>query len=243
MQKLGFINHISFGHLFASEEVLKNIREFYPEAPLVMLTDGPISNEFLTTFFTLDNNTKIIQNAVRLGYAPYDKWKILYFLEKTKKGVEQLNTEYFCHIEDDCHLFRQLTIDDTWEIAGHNITDGNHIHIKILDLIYRLVGKCSSRVQYGAGGGTIMKCKTFLENYDDVVLYLDGNWGLFEQYLWPEIGYLDCFMVIYFLLSGCEYSRNTNILNIWPESREPLEIIEQKYSKKYEMVHNWKFNY
>lgn len=245
---IGFINHIVPTNLNAANEIFKNVRTIYPDAPYVNITDGMIHHSILNKYdFFGAYKTNMFYSAVKLGYPPYDKNKVLSFIERIYKALEKyymMNTDYFVHLEDDCRLFWKLTIDPKWEIAGHNIIEGNHIDKNTLKICRGFSKIDLQPTQYGAGGGTIYNTKTFIRNYHNVMCFIQDHWEEIERYQWPSCGYLDCFMVIYYLLCGKSYSKNTNILNIFPVDNDtPPDVLEKMYSKKYELVHNWKYWY
>lgn len=247
---LGFINHVS-KYPDATAINYQSLRYHHPNDPVIFNIDGkehwyPYNEALLDEY----GNTEFIFHKNSLGYPPYTTEKVLEFLKRIYISVLKLNTDYFCHLEDDCYILNELTVNPEWEIAGHVITHGNNIPIEVIrDIEYYLDAQFFDRNiklktnYYGAGGGTIMKSKTFLDNYDHVTTFIEKNWKEYLNFYSPS-GYLDCFMVLYYMLCGKEYTPNPNIYNIFPEDRtSTMEELVEKYKDKYQLVHNWKKYY
>lgn len=246
---LGFINHVSkYPH--ATGEMYRSLRKHHPNNPIIFNVDGKNNWYPYNEALEEDNgNAEFFFHKDSLGYPPYNTKQVLEFLKRTYISVLKLNTEYFCHLEDDCFILNELTVDPDWQIAGHVITHGNNIPVEIImdikNFNYDVFGhdiKLKTNY-YGAGGGTIMKSKTFLDNYDDITTFIEKNWQLYLNF-YPPSGYLDCFMVLYYMLCGEEYTPNSNIYNIFPEDNTSTEEeLMEKYKDKYQLVHNWKRYY
>lgn len=111
-------------------------------------------------------------------------------------------------MEDDVWIKKNITVDDSWEMAGHNITVGNIIPKNIIDSITEFSGKKPLTNQYGCGGGSIFKVSTFLDNYDRVIEWFKLNHDTFQQQYNP-LGYMDCYMVVYYMLCAKDYDVNS----------------------------------
>ncbi len=236
--KIGFINHVST-QPEATLECYKSIRRFYPDAPFFLSIDGLCKDNYQDWF--LDQ----LSNEIHLGYPPYSKDNVLEWLQRMFIGMVKLGTDHVCMVEDDMLVINTIQYPENVECFGHNITIGNYIHKSLLHEIESFSKQpINPLTQYGGGGGSIFKCSTFIDNYDKVTRYIDKNWSLFEEHYWPQCGYMDCYMVLYYLLCGREYTRNLRMINLWPAdyTSTPEQLIAT-YGDEIDIIHNWKKHY
>lgn len=239
---LGFINHVSTQPI-ATGFCLNSIREFYPNSPVVFSVDGyeNYQNYKLPQIY---DNIEWLYNTAKLGYPPYTKEQVLEWLLRTYICVLKLHTDYFMMVEDDLLILNHIEIDPSWECVGHVITHGNIIPSSFLPDGYQTN-------YYGNGGGSIFKTETFLENYEKITDHFYAYWWKYERDFYPQCGYMDCFMTIYFMLCGKQYTPNTRMLNLDPHTVEGRQetfdmspsILANKYKLKYDVIHNTKFYY
>jgi hypothetical protein len=201
--------NISFSHLTtpgkkeATKNIMKNIRKYHHDAFYFIGSDAADDFYYLATI----NNCKFKKFNERLGYPSYDSHKTLEWLRRFKEICSQANTSHIMMVEDDVWIRKQITVDDSWEMAGHDIKIGNVIPDNIIDSITEFSGKRPLTNQYGCGGGSIFKISTFLENYDRVTEWFKKNHDTFQQQYSP-LGYMDCYMVVYYMLCGKDYTAN-----------------------------------
>ena len=146
----------------------------------------------------------------------YDKQKILSFLFRFYNICYQSNicgNSHIVMLEDDVIVTNPITVNKEWQMACHNITTGNEIPESVIDMIEKFSGKRPLTNQYGAGGGSIFNVKTFIDNYDKVFDFFDENSDYIMHNLYPTFGWIDCFMVIYFMLCGKDYERNPHLID------------------------------
>lgn len=234
---LGFINHVS-NHPKATWECYQSIRKFYPDAPYFFSVDGGCRYQYEASEWLQE---EFLSNTTQLGYPPYTKDKVLEWLKRMYIGFLKLGTDHVCMVEDDMMVLGPIQYPEDVECFGHNITIGNDIHGTLLHEIESFSKKAIKATKYGAGGGSIFKASTFIDNYAKLTEYIDKNWYVFEEYYWPQCGYMDCYMVLYYLLCGKDYTPNKRMINLWPAdyTTAPEDIIKT-YSGDMEIVHNYK---
>lgn len=237
---LGFINHVS-NYPLATMESYKSIRQFYPDAPFFLSIDGTHQHLYRNMLFL---NTEYLFNIEQLAYPPYTKEKVLEWLKRMYIGFLKLGTDHVCMIEDDMLVLGPIQYPEDVECFGHNIKIGNDIHGTLLHEIETFSKRPTKATKYGAGGGSIFKSSTFIDNYVKVTQYIDQNWYLFEEYYWPQCGYMDAFMTIYYLLCGKDYTPNPRMINLWPANHTtPPNDIIKTYFGDIDLVHNYKYFY
>lgn len=248
METLGFINHIS-NHPYATQKVLDNIREFYPNAPIFLSVDGSCSDRYTFDQY-INEDYEWLFNNLKLGYPPYSKEQVLEWLKRMYIGVLKLNTKHFCMIEDDCIILNPITYDEDWECVGHVIPRGNKINPFILEEIERISKVKPKTDYYGNGGGSIFKIETFIDNYPKIIKYFEQWWSLYHIHFYPQCGYMDCYMTLFYMLCGKDYTPNPRLKNLDPHSEFEITLsktnetnIIMLYKNEYDMVHNWKAFY
>ncbi|HMH10810.1 MAG TPA: hypothetical protein VK553_08885, partial [Candidatus Nitrosopolaris rasttigaisensis] len=115
------------------------------------------------------------------------------------------------------------------------------IHNSLMTEIETFSKRQPKETRYGAGGGSIFKCSTFIDNYARVTKFIETNWDHIETYYWPQCGYMDAYLTIYYLLCGREYTKNPRMINLWPAdyTSTPEDIIKI-YNGQIDIVHNYK---
>jgi len=203
MSDISFCHLASAGKKEATRNMVMNIRKHYPNTYYFLASDAAdelqdiaISNSCVYRFYTN-----------KVGYPSYNLEKLLKWFERFKLACEQTDTSHIMMMEDDVWVKKQITLDDTWEMAGHDIRIGNIIPQNIIDSIAEFSGKRPLTNQYGCGGGSIFKVSTFINNYDRVIEWFKTNHNTFQQQYDP-LGYMDCYMVVYYFLCGKDYTIN-----------------------------------
>ncbi len=241
--KIGFLNHVST-HPEATDACFVSINKTHPTSPVVLSVDGLDNFKYYTDKIMVYTDVEWIFNKNKLGYPPYDRYQILEWLKRTYLSVLKLNTDYFMMVEDDLFVLNNIKLDPEWQCVGHVITEGNKIHPLILEEIERISKVKPKTDYYGAGGGSIFKSSTFINNYQWVTDYIKQWWSLYELHYHPECVYMDCYMVLYYMLCGKDYTPNNRLLNLWPvDNNSTDKEIKLLYSKEYDIVHNIKSYY
>jgi hypothetical protein len=203
MSSISFLHLASAGKKISTKVIVENIRKHYPDTYYRLASDAAddLSN------IALINNCDYKYYNTKLGYPSYDSTKVLEWLERFKYACENCNTTHIMMVEDDVWIKKPITVHDDWQMVGFDIKDGNIIPEAIIDSIEEFSGKRPITNQYGCGGGAIFNVLTFLENYDKVTQWFKDNHDKFQKDYNP-LGYMDCYMVVYYFLCGKDYSVN-----------------------------------
>ena len=214
---------ISFFHIGikpkATKYVLESVRKYHKDSTYFLVSDGhdfggnhELAIQYSCAFSRY--NTTLGGPKQPFGY---DKSRIIEFLDRFRYGchlsLALTGVEHVMMLEDDVILVNPVTVDKSWQMACHNITTGNEIPDSVLNMIEEFSGKRPITNQYGAGGGSIFNAKTFLENYDRVIKFFEDHSEYIMNNLYPTFGWIDCFMVIYFMLCGKDYQRNPHLID------------------------------
>jgi hypothetical protein len=203
MSDISFIHLASAGKKVSSSHIVKQIRSLYPNSYYLLASDGADDLESIAK----ENNTDYKYYTEKLGYPGYDSKKLVTWLERFKEACLQANTSHIMMVEDDVWIKKQLTVHDDWEMACHYQGHGNIMHSGLMDMVERFSGKRSNTNQYGGGGGSIYKVSTFLDNYDRITNWFESNTDYVRSF-YPELGFMDCYMPIYYMLCGKDYTIN-----------------------------------
>jgi hypothetical protein len=240
---VGFYNHANT-HPDATRANILSVKLVYPNAPYVLTCDAGYDFTDMAKEF----NVEYFHYHVQCGYPQqpygYRLPKVLMWMDRMYMGVTRLNTDYFVSMEDDCLLVGELDIDPEWECAGHSnlysTEPGNDLPPKLLDMIESFSGVRPATTKYNSGGGTIFKTKTFVDNYPRIRGWFKQNLDNIQDSFYPTLGWMDCFMTVYFLLCGRPISINNQLLNIWPP-QNPYDVDSTPSHIK--LLHNFKNYY
>jgi hypothetical protein len=239
---LGFYSHVNTKPK-ATEFSLQSIRKFYPNAPISISCD----NAFDYTEMCKKYNVTYFHNNTSLGYPEqpfgYGTEGVLKFLDRMYEGVSILGTDYFMMSEDDIVIMSPIEINESWHMAGQPLYYEGQVPAmpeKFLDIIEKFSGVRPKQNYYNCGGGSIFKTSTFLQNYAKIRSFYEINLEYIQIYIYPPLGWMDCFMCVFFLLCGKEINQNHNLLNIWP-TQIPYDLT--KVSSDVNIVHNFKDYY
>lgn len=204
---------ISFFHIASiypksTEVIIENVRKHHPDNYYFLAIDGPrIEYMNLVKQFNLDY--VLYKEPLGGPVSPYGYTleTTLRFLERFYEACKRCNTSHIIMMEDDVLIINPITIKESWEHACADTKIGNIIPEAVHDAIENWCGKRPTFKQYGAGGGTIFKVSTFLNDYDNIVKFFINHFKSIQRY-YPTIGYIDCFMNVCYYLAGKDYSVN-----------------------------------
>jgi hypothetical protein len=208
-RQVDVMTSISFSHLASAGKkestkiIVENIRKQYPNTYYLLVSDA--ADDLWN--IAIINNCEYKRYDNKLGYPSYDAHKTIEWLKRFRKACLECNTSHIMMVEDDVWIKKPITVEASWEMAGHDIRIGNVIPDFIIDSIEEFSGKRPLTNQYGCGGGSIFKVATFLDNYDRVITWFEKNHDTFHQQYTP-LGFMDCFMVVYYMLCGKDYLSN-----------------------------------
>lgn len=246
---LGFYNHVST-QVNATRACMDSLRKIYPNNPVILSIDG---NQYLEEFHKIakDYNCDLAENRHILGYPPYDAYTVRQWLNRFLFGVLRLKTDHVAMIEDDMLFNFEMPYDENVEYFGHsNPPIPNTIPEIVRQKIRDFSGVDLKTDYYSCGGGSIFKAQTFIENYYLITNHLINEWDFYVEHFYPQIGYMDCFLAIFYMLCGKEYTPNLNLYNLDPHEYYnnrisyfwPSGIMKEGF-QKYAWIHNYKYNY
>jgi hypothetical protein len=236
--------HIASVYPKATEVVIENVRKHHPDNYYFLAIDGPrIEYMNLVEKFNLDY--VLYKEPLGGPVSPhgYNLETTLRFLERFYEACKRCNTSHIIMMEDDVLIIKPITTEDGYEHAGADTKIGNIIPEAVHDAIENWCGKRPTFKQYGAGGGTIFKVSTFLNEYDNIVKFFIHHFTSIQQY-YPTIGYIDCFMNVCYYIAGRDYSANphrTDTHNHTPGF--DYEIFISNQPSEIEIINNYKKYY
>ena len=204
---------ISFFHIgstkrTATEKTVENIRTHHPNAYYFLGSDSAenfseLAIKHKCDYFHFNNK----QGGPTQPYG-WDVPNMIEFLNRFRIACLRCNTTHMMMAEDDVYLTKPVTVEPHWEMACHDVKIGNIIPESVHDMIERFAGKRPTFKQYAGGGGSIYKVDTFIQNYDRVTTFFLEQGEYIMKNLYPTIGWLDCYMVVYYYLCGKDYTAN-----------------------------------
>jgi hypothetical protein len=239
MATIGFFNCVSTQPR-ATEESVKSIRQFHPDTFFMIACDaGPDYYDLCKKY-----NIEYYHSQTNLSYPVqpfgYRKEKILEWLSRFYIACVKTNTTHLMMVEDDVVLVKPVTVEDDWEVAAHDTTKDNKFPDQFNEIIERFSGVKPHVTGYGAGGGAIFKVSTFLENYWQITEFIRNNADYIQDNIYPTMGWMDCYMTYFYLLSGKKYTNNPHLFNIWPTDKNfDLTTVPEEI----QIVHNYKKYY
>lgn len=241
--EIGFYSHVNTKPQ-ATLACIQSVRKFYPDNKIVISCDA--AYDF--TEICKEYNVIYHHNNIVLGYPTqpfgYRRDKVLEWLDRMYRGVILMaDTDYFVMLEDDVIIHNVLNIDPKWEMAGQPMLYEGQVPSmpdSFLDIIEKFSGVRPKQNFYNCGGGSIFKTSTFLNNYESIRLFLLKNLDHIQDTIYPTLGWMDCFMCVYFLLCGKPLIENKRLFNNFP-TKIPLDM--SKVPKEVEIIHNFKDYY
>ena len=239
MVSLGAI-HFVYDNKVATEESIKSFKKFYPNNYYCLIEDAGIDHIELTKKYSHISSHRYDTNLGyfgKNGVSGYSKSEVLEWLHRFYVACKFLDTTHVVMMEDDVHILNPVTLKDTDEVLGHG-GPGNTFPQELINIITDFSGIKPNYCRYGAGGGTIFNVKTYLDNYHKIRDFLIINFDHIHK-IYPEMGWMDCFMDVFYFLCGKTRTNSTKLYNIWPESRS----FDLNQISDYEIVHGYKKYY
>lgn len=243
--EIGFYSHVNTKPK-ATKACLESVRKFHPQAHIFISCD----NAFDFSLLCEELNVKYDHNEVTLGYPTqpfgYRKDGVIEWLDRMYRGVNYLGSkgcDYFVMLEDDVVLVDRVTVNPDWEMAGQPFLYEDQVPPMpeaFLDIIEKVSGKRPSRGTYNCGGGSIFKVRTFLNNYEWIRTFLLKNLDYIQDKVYPTLGWMDCFMCVFYYLCKAELVENKKLYNNFPV-KTPFNF--SSLPPGIEIVHNFKDYY
>jgi hypothetical protein len=157
--------HIASVYSEATKSVIENTRKHHKDDFYFLGIDGMHEYQQIA-----DDNNCHLQKYSAIGGPIYPNGynleHTLEFLDRFHTACQMATTSHIIMMEDDVLILKPITVDPNWEHACADTKIGNVIPEPVHDLIEHHCGKRPTFKQYGAGGGSIFKVKTFLDHYD-----------------------------------------------------------------------------
>lgn len=244
-QRLGFYNHAS-NKPNATLAMTISVREFYPNAPFVMGCDNSHDYSDMARQF----NCVYYHNYTSIGYAPnptgYSLEQIMMYLDRMYIAVTTLDTEYFMMLEDDVIILGEVDIPEGTEALGFMRDprpQAGQLDARLIDMITAYSGVRPRHDQYNCAGGTIFRSDIFIDNFARLRQWFAENSDNVKKF-YPTIGYIDCFMFIWWLLAGKSVESNHALYNIdQPFGQTNRNFDLTTVPTGYTIVHNYKNYY
>jgi|694.fasta_scaffold30275_4 hypothetical protein len=257
MTSIGFAQFCSPGQHIAGEELMKNVREFYPDSYYIALGDAGDDRLDACKKY----NVEYYQSQRKLGYPQepygYDMEIVLEFWERMYIACFRANTTHLVYLEDDIKILKPITCPDV-DVYGFDTSFANGERFpngftdEFMNMIEEYSGVRPNINGYGAQGGTIIKVKTFLDNYFHVKRWVEQNFNYVRNNIYEKTGWQDSFNTYFFLLSGKAFVKNPNIVNVFdPEGTNEYDYyshydypttfaISKGIPEHVEIIHNYK---
>jgi len=218
----------------ATRFVLENFKKFFPDSPIVLISDGgddfsDLATEFSCSYYHMENLYGDSTN--NYPTLPYNKERMLRWWDRLNLSVHINNTKYMMILEDDVYVKDNFEIPDI-NLAGVRI--GNYFSNEMLKEIKENNPDLNFSNNYGMCGGSIFNCDIFRLIYDDVVLDIKENHDKLlesnkEYFL---LGAVDANITYHFNKRGYPYSHAPWLA----EKRE-------RDCNNFPVVHQWKDHY
>lgn len=236
MASLGFVHYSTAGQSYAGSKVMENVRQFYPDSFYMVFGDACEDRYEDCKKY----NAEYYHSQRKIGYPEepkgYPLEVVLEFWERFYIACMRTNTTHLLYLEDDVRIYKPLTFPEDVDVYGFDTCypDGskflNGFTDEFMQHIYDYSGVWPNVNGYGAEGATIYNVKTFLDNYDHMRTWMRMNYNYIRDNVYPKMGWQDSFGTYYYLLSGCRFTKNPNVCNVF----DPEGTKEYDYYGHYE---------
>ena len=211
--------------------VLENFRKYFPNNPVVMISDGgedfsDIAEKYDCSYFWKEN---IFGNETN-GYDRhcYDAARTIEWWNRQKLVSDLCRKEYVMIVEDDVLFQGHFSIDPPFQLRGVQRSN------RMADPILREIKECGYEgSQYGMCGGAVYNAKTLIEIYEDVIDDISKNHDklLAQELHYRGLGSVDLNITYHFNKRGHKY--------------EPAPWLGQVCEGNFHLpvIHQWKQNY
>lgn len=224
--------HHVFDNLNATEEAVRSFREHHPDSPYFLLGDNGVDHYEICKKY----NCNFFLFKDHLGYPPFNRFGILEWLSRVFLACAKSNTSHMILMEDDVHILNKINFSPDWELAGVSSTCNEHFHPIILEKVISNSKKNPLQYWYGGGGGSLLKTKTFLENYFKFINFYYENFEYFYNYQ-KILGWTDFTLTLFYFFSGKDYTVNPRLYEIRGECNET------ELKNNFDILHHYKKHY
>jgi hypothetical protein len=193
----------------------QKFRSNFPDSPYLILSDnGEDFSEYE------NENTFFIKSEIR-NYGGGPSAEIIFkdpksdhiwidWYSRIKKACEICGTDYLIMMEDDVYIKEGFEINFDFDLCGPIVNKLSDFTIRFIE---NKIGKKISGY-YGFSGGSILNCKTYIENYDQIIHnFINFHKDYSNNYRDPISLAGDANTMIQFYLIGKEYSHSPWIGN------------------------------
>jgi hypothetical protein len=187
---------------------IDNIRNYYPQAPIYLASDGGYDFSDLCE----QGNIKFSMYDDVLGYVnnpeSKEEEKLIFccreFLSRIKDALEYCKTEYILYYEPDVLLRGKIKTNPNSDLSG---SFANIIHSNVISLIEKY-NPVNTNINFGACGGSLIKTSTLkriLENTNDTLL---------KELIYTDkrISNCDYLLTVLFCIFGYQYLENIDFI-------------------------------
>ncbi len=186
-------------------EAVKSMNLHMPDCKVVVISDGGDDfSEHVDNY----NFTYIHDNYnIGSGATGFSKENMKIWLSRMKTVFEICDSEHMIYLEDDVRINSSFEIPENWDIAG--------VYSEPTPTVFSdIISKSKyPGYLYGTCGGAIYKTSTFLNEYDNILEFLEF------YYSYGNYGYLDMFMPICYMILGYKYEENILLREITNNSQ------------------------
>ena len=236
--------HIAWKHRKATEHVVKQFRRYHPNNPYTLISDRGFDYSKLANDYDLNYIHSYMNcHPMRMPNHPDEIYGItknetlgwIHYFREACKHVAKHDGTHIILMEDDVLTQSKVVIDPKWECAGHYYPESNKLNLKLLEWIRNKYNVSPNVDWYGAGGGSVFKIDTFLENYHKIYDFIDDDFDNIVQTMEYQFGWCDIFMQVAYFICGKNYSVN-NILtetHLTPDYENSQFSLVHKYKEYY----------
>ena len=234
--------HTVFENKLATEFILQEFRKFHPAAPYTIICDGGADYSDLATKY----NCKYVHSYMRIGrrngghpsgiygFTKDETLHWLHYFREAARYAQNFGSTHMIMMEDDVLCKGVVNFDPNWEVAGFD-TVNNKISNDLIQYLEKKYQVNFNVDWYGAGGGTIFKISTFLDNYHKIYDFIDFEFDYILKNLDYRFGWLDLYMQIAYHICGKNYSVNQSLTEVWktPNFLETHHTLVHAFKKYY----------
>jgi len=217
----------------ATEFVLKNFRQHFPENPILLISDGgsdfkQLSIEYSCEYQWRDNIFGNESNQYNRDY--FDAARTLEWYDRHKTACDLFNTKYLMLLEDDVFVQNSFSINEDFALKGVRV--GGVLPKEMIEECYQKGGVSLSN--YGMCGGSMYNVDIFKSIYYDIIEDIQQNQ---DRMMLHDTGYLglgavDISLVYHFGKRGYKY-----------QHAEWLSEVREYDHLSYPIIHQWKHHY
>jgi hypothetical protein len=214
----------------ATEFVLRNFRNHFPENPVFLISDG--GDDFSDLASKYKCGYVRLHNIFEPKYSSYCSERMKEYWKRLKMAVDYGQEEYLFILEDD------VLVRDRFEINRHFNLCGSRIGAQFTDIAKKDILEATSRQveRYGMCGGSFFNTEIFNKIYDDVILDIEENHD--EKVVkeeWCSLGATDSNITYHFCKRGYFYEPNPWMIEIREDRnwKSTDHAIVHEYKEKY----------